>query len=744
MTEMSLSVPYSLKEKIIYLLKSLARFIPFLTLILLAWFSQTYFQNQTNYRSRADTVTKNYYIDATTGNDNNDGLTPATAWKTLGKIRSYDSNPKFQPGDSILLKRGEVWREQLKLNNNGSSGITGSPITIDAYGAGAKPIISGGVDLSSPTKWVDQGNNIWKASNLPTEVAQLIFNNDQSSGYMKLSYSDLMSSPKQGDFYYDLSGQFVEIYSTSNPGNYYNHIEGAQRYSTLGGDGTNMIGINRQYLTIRNVQFRYAAGHGLQIGDNSSHITIENCDFAYIGGAHDSVDKQGGGYRDFNGIMPTMSQSYLIIRNNTFHDIWEHVISFQSWDSVQYTWDHIYIYNNLIYHTTKSALELWDAGCSSPMSTINNFYIYNNTVYDLGDSIYVHQFLDTNVPSALKINDLCANMSNIVVKNNLFSQVDTWHIRAKGTDLTNWDIDYNLYFPDGSGMFYLNDTSSYNLSNWKSHAGKDAHSIAADPKLTNPKAADFNLAIGSPAIDAGALISGITESHNGAAPDIGAIESSSTLSTLTTTTSTTNPVVSTTSTTTTTTTKPVIIITTTSTSTLTTTTTRATTTTTTKPIPTLTPRPTATYTPIPPTPTRIPTLGPTATPAPKFVLTYEAEAANYYGPVYRKNHYGFTGTGFVDYQNRFNDFTEWIVNAPTSGAYTLSFRYANGSWWNRPLQVSINGRIVNTGLFFAKTGNWNTWSYSQFVGPLSYGVNTIRLTAVGSSGPNIDHLKISN
>jgi len=77
-----------------------------------------------------------YYVDATNGNDFNNGLSPETAWKTISKVNSMD----FKPGDTILFKRGEIWREQLIVP---SSGTEGRPITFGAYGEGEKPKITG-------------------------------------------------------------------------------------------------------------------------------------------------------------------------------------------------------------------------------------------------------------------------------------------------------------------------------------------------------------------------------------------------------------------------------------------------------------------------------------------------------------------------------------------------------------------------------------------------------------------------
>jgi hypothetical protein len=50
-----------------------------------------------------------YYVDATSGNDANDGRSPAAAWKTIAKVNGYS----FSAGDRILFKRGEMWRETV-------------------------------------------------------------------------------------------------------------------------------------------------------------------------------------------------------------------------------------------------------------------------------------------------------------------------------------------------------------------------------------------------------------------------------------------------------------------------------------------------------------------------------------------------------------------------------------------------------------------------------------------------------
>ncbi len=68
-----------------------------------------------------------YFVDATGGNDSQDGLTQNAAWQTVSKINTQD----FNPGDNINFRRGEVWREQLLIDDVGTAA---QPITISSYG----------------------------------------------------------------------------------------------------------------------------------------------------------------------------------------------------------------------------------------------------------------------------------------------------------------------------------------------------------------------------------------------------------------------------------------------------------------------------------------------------------------------------------------------------------------------------------------------------------------------------------
>lgn len=84
-------------------------------------------------------VVGTYYVDATGGSDSNDGLTPSTAWATIGHV----NNQSFNPGDRILFKRGETWSgETLEITWAGNA--TAGRIRFADYDSGNLPVIDGG------------------------------------------------------------------------------------------------------------------------------------------------------------------------------------------------------------------------------------------------------------------------------------------------------------------------------------------------------------------------------------------------------------------------------------------------------------------------------------------------------------------------------------------------------------------------------------------------------------------------
>ncbi|MEV0351026.1 fibronectin type III domain-containing protein [Nonomuraea sp. NPDC050680] len=123
-------------------------------------------------------------------------------------------------------------------------------------------------------------------------------------------------------------------------------------------------------------------------------------------------------------------------------------------------------------------------------------------------------------------------------------------------------------------------------------------------------------------------------------------------------------------------------------------------------------------------------------------VVYQAEDATISQGVVESNHDGYTGTGFVNYDNLTGSYVEWTVNAPVAGAVTLELRYANGTTVNRPMSITVNGGAAVT-RDFNGTGDWDTWQTSTLTVTLAQGANKIRATATtANGGPNADRISI--
>ncbi|MFI6099235.1 CBM35 domain-containing protein [Lentzea sp. NPDC051213] len=129
-------------------------------------------------------------------------------------------------------------------------------------------------------------------------------------------------------------------------------------------------------------------------------------------------------------------------------------------------------------------------------------------------------------------------------------------------------------------------------------------------------------------------------------------------------------------------------------------------------------------------------------PIPTPETVYQAEDAKVSGPTFSTEYAGYTGRGYVDFQHDSGDYVEWTVQAPEEGTYTLLFRYANGGGHERAGDVAVNG--TSTGQpRFAASGGWSDWVAESAVVRLRAGANTVRLSATGSGGGNIDYLGVS-
>jgi hypothetical protein len=117
-----------------------------------------------------------YYISSSEGDDQFDGRSSTTPWKTISRLNQQS----LSPGETVCFKRGDVWRlpTDAYLDVKGGSPERGY-VTYTAYGFGPKPLFLGSVKKSNPLDWyLTENPNVWTTSDnaFLYDVGNLIFN----------------------------------------------------------------------------------------------------------------------------------------------------------------------------------------------------------------------------------------------------------------------------------------------------------------------------------------------------------------------------------------------------------------------------------------------------------------------------------------------------------------------------------------------------------------------------------------
>ena len=108
-----------------------------------------------------------YYFSSSVGNDLRTALQArdsSSPWQSLDKLNSFFRD--IQRGDSILFKRGDVFKGSLRIK---ASGNAAASIVFGAYGSGPEPVLTG---LSVLTNWSFAGNGVWESNTTP-QIAML-------------------------------------------------------------------------------------------------------------------------------------------------------------------------------------------------------------------------------------------------------------------------------------------------------------------------------------------------------------------------------------------------------------------------------------------------------------------------------------------------------------------------------------------------------------------------------------------
>lgn len=503
-----------------------------------------------------------YYV-ANNGNDNNNGTSPDTPWQTIAEVNSRS----FSPGDGILFRRGDEWRELLYIN---SSGTESAPITYAAYGTGKAPAILGSTAVTS---WVNVEGNVWRGTTAVADPSRGAAHDGQQKGsggwpggayfvaldgtvhwgnqekYLSSGYQDLQALYDWG--WHD---GYVYVYSVGNPAARWSAMEVTQRASAIEMPSGNP----QDWVVIDNIQMLFTQAKGFFSGYpamEAEGLTISHCRIGWVG-------IQGGLAAD--GLKVWHSNA--LFKNNVVHDTGRHgggVLPFGG--SVNEISDVVFD-NNTFYngfHTTGVDIQVADANKISNLTFINNQFL-GSPDYDLGGAeafnsnhiwtdpasgtfenfrfinnifTYCHgKCLAINAIDGTQIfhntfygvNPTLSNtqgqlyyigdITNSTVRNNIFyNDVDTsfnssfYGIKVNDYQMDEIDLDYNLHYttdPDAPMVKVIEVSGSYQMDEWntyKDETGWDTHS----PTPQNPlfMASDnYHLQSGSPAKAVGIYI----------------------------------------------------------------------------------------------------------------------------------------------------------------------------------------------------------------------------------------------
>ncbi|MDQ6419885.1 discoidin domain-containing protein [Paenibacillus sp. LHD-117] len=469
-----------------------------------------------------------YYVDAAGGDDGQAGTSEGSAWKSLNKVNAT----VFQPGDTILFKAGGAWKGTLYPKG---SGAAGSPIRIDKYGEGPKPLIAGdGADAAV----YFYSQEYWEVRNL--EITNHAATQGERRGVHVAGHSGGWNNPK---VYRHFVFEYLDIHN----------VKGSLSMDYAHNGGIIVWDPSWNYVvtdvTIRNNKIYSMDSVGIYLNGGSRPYSFNNT-------VADNVIYDIGGDGAF-----VLNTTNGVIERNVVYDTHKRSTSYHVPLWVFESKDSVIQYNEVFNTYPGGDAMAYDSDYKSEGTVIQYNYSHNNAG---GLSLAVNDGTqsgsynrDTVIRYNISQNDLGAvfnfsgtpenthiyNNTVYIPPNSTTKVVDTlnWGGWAKNTNYTN-----NLIVNLGSGGYNFGSSTNNVFDNnlfYGNHPvnvlNMDANKIVADPMLAAPGTgrigrdtlAGYQLLETSPAIGAGKLVAdngGFDFFGNpvpeGANPNIGAYE----------------------------------------------------------------------------------------------------------------------------------------------------------------------------------------------------------------------------
>lgn len=341
-----------------------------------------------------------YYI-SYRGNDNNDGKSPQTPWKTLTKL-SYSL--QIGEGDAVLFERGGVYRGGIGCK---------SGVYYGAYGTGDKPAIYRSAANYAKSKWNEDSKNIWIAPGIVSDAGIMVFNHGELAGDRKFSKNELVEN---GDYYSEAGGK-VFLYMDKQPAEKFKSIE-------IGGDSHIFsIPANGHDITIDNITMKYGGAMGVQGANGCKNITVTNCEIGWIGGS--VLNGYGdGNVRYGNGIEFWNACENIHVENNWIYQIYDSGFTHQGNGANGFTVKNVLCTNNLIEYCNFASIEYW-APAEGKHKMVDVEYS-NNILRFAGYGWGYYGQPAAHIYSTDSFNEA----ENFVIKNNILDTALNRHVRC--------------------------------------------------------------------------------------------------------------------------------------------------------------------------------------------------------------------------------------------------------------------------------------------------------------------------
>ena len=410
-----------------------------------------------------------YYI-SNKGDDNNDGLTPATAWKSVSKISGADF---LKEGDAVLFERGGAYRYEGSLS-------TRKGVTYSAYGTGAKPKLIGSVDASTESMWREtEVENVYeftgKFGGAGHDVGQIVFDMGRAWG-IKLQNGLYIGTNSNGlemietgtpnitgpeglhgdlEYWHDWNSDTLYLYSKDgNPASRFSSIEIVDQGNGING--------NANGVTIDNLALFGFGSHGIGyggIGDSAPQgLTVQYCTFSFIGGSRQYTDPAKntrfgnaveiyGGCKDF-----VIHDCYA---NNIYDCCW--TVQYQSDSNGVDVWfENVEFYNNVACYSN-TGLEVWlnnkPEYNNDATYGMKNLHLHDNYTYYNG---YGWSQQRPNKDGNIFYGDPSVTTTvyeNCSVDNNVGMFASNWILYVRYTGSSHYNFNNNIYFQHNNKLF---------------------------------------------------------------------------------------------------------------------------------------------------------------------------------------------------------------------------------------------------------------------------------------------------